>query len=145
MGGNVIDISLFTQKVLKCVQKLVNGDHLVPSEVENIKTNRLERQQRAAGNVIHVGKPTRLFAVASDRDGLSLSNPLAETKHDHVWSASRTIDREVAQNGHIDAVEVMIGVGKSLRAFFAGSVRRQGMLGGGSLGMRRLAFIAVEA
>jgi len=127
------------------VQKLVHGDHFVSPEVEDVKTNWLESQKRAAGNIIHVGKPTRLLAVAGDGDGSALSNPLAEAEHDHVWSAGRTVDRKVAQHRHIDAIEVVVGISKRFGAFLAGGIRRKGVLGGGRLSVWWLAFITVEA
>ena len=145
MSGNEGDIGTFAQKRLEFVQKLVYGDHFMPAEVKNIIANRFERQKRAAGNIVHVGKPARLLAIAGDGDRFSFGDPLAEAEHDHVRSASRTVDREVAQHGDVDAVEVVVGMRECLGAFFTGGVRRQGAFGGGGLGMWRLAFVAVEA
>jgi hypothetical protein len=55
-----------------------------------------------------------------------------------------SIDGEVAADGDIQTVEVVVGVGHGFGAFFGGSVRREGIVGVGFFAVGQGVIFAVE-
>ena len=57
VGRTVLHIGFFASQVFDQFNETVNGNHFMPAEVDNFITQRLERGDRPAGDIIHVGNP----------------------------------------------------------------------------------------
>jgi hypothetical protein len=103
------------------------------ADVEDFVAFYLEGGDGASGNVFYESKVARLGAVAKELDGLPPIYPLDEAEDAHVGSTGGAIDGEIAQDSHIKAVVVVVGIGHKLGGFFGGGV-------GGYGGIDRLVF-----
>ena len=108
---------------------LVDGEDFVAAEVEDFVTEGLEAEDGAAGDIVDVGEAAGLVTIAGDEDLAAFGDPLAEAEDGHIGAAGRAVDGEVAEDGDIEVVEVVVGVGHDLGAFFAGGVGLEGMVG----------------
>ena len=144
MGGDVDAPGFFAEQLLEGSDHRVDGHDFVPAQVEDLVADMLERQERAGGDVVHIGEAARLLTVTGDGDGSAFRDPLAEAKHRHIGTPGRTVDGEVAHDGGIDAVEVVIGIGEGFGALFAGGVGSEGVVGGGALEVRLAANFPIE-
>ena len=90
-------------------------DGLVPAQVDQFVAERFQPQDGAAGDIVDVGEAARLGAVAGEAHRAALGDPLAEAEHDHIRPPGRAVDGEVAEDGHIDAKQVVVAVGQRLR------------------------------
>ncbi len=125
-------VGFFTEELLDQFDDLVDAHYFMPTQVEDLVANVFQRQQGASGDIVHIGEPARLLSTAVDLHGFAFRDPLAKTEHRHVGSTSRTVDREIAHDADIDAVEVMVGVSEGLGALFAGGVGARGRSVGSS-------------
>jgi hypothetical protein len=117
----------------------------MPTEVENFITERFEPKDGAAGDVIDVGEAAGLLAIASDEDLATLGDPLAEAEDGHVGAAGGSVDGEVAEDGDVEVIKVVVGMRHDFSAFLAGGVGLEGMGGVVILGMGLGSVVAIEA
>ena len=118
------DLGLFPEAVFDLADEIEEGNRsLASAEIDDlvsgfaITSHRLSGENGAAGDVIDVGEVARLRAIAEDGDGRAFVDPLDEAEGRHVGSSGGTVDGEIAQDGDVEAVEVMVGVGEHLGGF----------------------------
>jgi len=143
--GYAADIGLLVEAFFEHLDDLVDGEDFVAAEVEDFITEGLEAEDGAAGDIVDVGEAAGLAAIACDEDFAAFGDPLAEAEDGHVGAAGGAVDGEVAEDGDVEVVEVMVGVGHDLGAFFAGGVGLEGMVGVVGFFVGVGATIAVEA
>ena len=104
------------------VDDFVSGDDSAPHGPRG--------EDGTAGDVVDVGEVAGLRSVAEDGDGGPFVDPLDEAEGGHVGASSRAVDGEVAQDGNVEAVEVMVGVGENLGGFLRSGVGGEGPVDG---------------
>jgi hypothetical protein len=77
-------------------------------------------------------------------DRFAVEDCLCEFEVRHVGSSERPVYGEKAQAGRRDAVEMRIGIGKQLVAFFRRCIQRNRMVHPVADGKRRLFAVAVD-
>ena len=90
---------------------------LVAAQVDDFKIGRLNRGDGAAGNIFDVGEVALLRAVAEDRDRQSFRDAMDKTENAHVGAAGGAVDGEVTEHGHIELMQMVIGVGDRFGGF----------------------------
>ena len=104
---------LFTCEPTNHLNHLKNGGALATaSKVDNFKSRKplLKGCNRAQCYVIDVCEITRLFAVTEELDFLSPEAPLCKSEGGHIGTSSRSVHREVPQDGYIKSVQMAISV-----------------------------------
>ena len=79
-------------------------------------------------NVIDVGEIPLAVSVVEDFDGLSRPQLVGKAKVGHVRPSGRSVNGEEPQAGGGNVVELAVGVGQQLIAFFGGRVQRNGIV-----------------
>ncbi len=121
----IIDGGFHPQMFLDGMDHGVDAEwRIATAEVEDFITANAERGDGSASDVINVGEVAGLFAIAIESDGLAAANPLDETEGAHVRAAGGTEDGEVAENRHVDAMEMVPGEGERLGGELGGGVGR---------------------
>ena len=83
-------------------------------------------------------------AVAGELDGVAFDDPAGKAEDGHIGAAGGAVDGEVAADGDIQAVEVVVGVGHGFGAFFGGGVGGEGVVGVGVFAVGEGVVFAVE-
>ena len=91
------NICLAADQIFENGDQIIDGNILVPAEVDDLVTQGLEPKNGAAGNIIHISEAARLAAVAIQMHFLAFGDPFGKAEHDHVRTASRTVDGEIAK------------------------------------------------
>ena len=105
----------------------------------------VEQEHDALGDVVDVGEVAPEVAVVEDPDGTVPDDGVHELDGSHVGAAPRTVDREEAQAGGADAVQVAVGMRHQFVAFLGGRIEAHRLVGVAAFGIRHLVGHAVDA
>lgn len=97
----------------------------------------------ALDDVVDVGEVAAAVAHVEDLDGVAAAQLLGEAEVGHVGPAHGTVDREEAQAGRGDGVELGVGGGHELVGLLGGGVERHRRVHAVLLGERHLLVAAV--
>ena len=108
-----------------------DGDELVDrdwvpaaTEIEDFIAADLQGANGSFDDIADVGEVPPLVAVPKDFDRISFSDPPDKTKYRHIGPAGGTEDRKVAEHGHIDSVQIVVGIGYQFGRSLGSGVRR---------------------
>ena len=113
----------------------------IAAEVDDFITQWFEAGDRATGDVVDVGEIALLLAVAEHDDRLPLGNLSDEAEDTHIRPPGGTVNGEVAQNGDIELMEMMIRERHCFGCLFGGRVGRQRPAGVGIFRKRHLVVL----
>lgn len=145
LGGGKDEVGAFVKPRLDEPDGFEQRAGLIRSKVDDLVAHWLETGNGATRNIIDKGEVAHLLSVAEDGHRPIFGNPLDKAEKAHVGPSGRAIHSEVAKDGHIEIVEIMIGVAKHLRRFFRGCIGRQGKVGVGIFAIRHRIVAPVEA
>ena len=107
----------------------------------------VQSPQTALDNVIDVGEVPSDSAVVGaleDRNGFALENVSGEEEVGHVRSSPGTVDREEAQTGEREAIDVVVSVSNLFAGFLSSSVEASRLVGAVFLGERDFGVQSVD-
>ena len=87
--GSKLQIGFCTDQFFNEPDGIQKYNGFVGPQVNGFVTQRSQRLNGTACNIVHVGEITRLLTVTEDHDVLSFTDPLHETKQAHVGAAGR--------------------------------------------------------
>ena len=100
--------------------------------------------QDALHDVINVGKVALHIAIVENGDRFAFHHLVGEAVIRHIWAAIGAIDREEAQAGCRDAIEMAVGESHQLVALLRGGVERDGLGHIVIRGERRLLLVSID-
>lgn len=98
----------------------------------------------ALDNVVDVGEVAAAVAHVEDLDGVAAAQLLGEAEVGHVGPSHGAVDREEAQAGRGDGVELGVGGGHEFVGLLGGGVERHRRVDAVLLGERHLLVAAVD-
>lgn len=101
--------------------------------------------RHALHDVVHVGEVALAVAHVEDLDGLAAQQLVGKAEVRHVRAAHRAVDREEAQAGRGDGVELAVGVSHELVALLGRRIERNRRVHVVVLAERHLLVAAVDA
>ena len=115
------------QQVLRLVVADVVDPGRVRASLAVIRGRVVQHIDDSLYNVVDIGEIPLHITVVEDLDGFALYQLFREGKIGHIRAAIGAVNREEAQTGGGDAVEMGIGVGHQLVGFFCGGVEGDGV------------------
>ena len=110
-NGKEFDVRLFTREFTNHLNHLKDGRALATaSKVDDFKSRKalLKGGNGAERDIIDVCEVSRLLAVAEELDFLSSQAPFSKAKRGHIGTSSRSVHREVPQDGYVKPMQMAI-------------------------------------
>src|SRR5512140_734323 len=95
----------------------------MPAQIEDLVTERLERRNGSACNIIQICEAAGLFTVSIKLHRTPFNDPFSETKHTHIRASCWAIDGKISHYTYIKVIEGVIRVAQNFSCFLTGCVR----------------------